>query len=71
MNLNSAYTPVHSLDAFSEAYLVMPHYKYTLNGLIQSDRVQFSHHNVRYLIYQALCGLKHLVDIGIVHKVLF
>ena len=47
-------------------YLVMELMDANLCQVIQMD---LDHERVSYLVYQMLCGIKHLHSVGIIHRV--
>ncbi len=50
------------------SYLVMELMDANLCQVIQMD---IDHERMSYLLYQLLCGIKHLHSAGIIHRVLF
>ena len=53
---------------FSDRYLVMELMDANLCQVIQMD---LDHERMSYLLYQMLCGIKHLHSAGIIHRVFF
>jgi len=65
IGLLNAFTPQKSLDTFSDVYLVMELMDANLCQVIQMD---LDHERMSYLLYQMLCGIKHLHSAGIIHR---
>ena len=68
IGLLNAFTPQNSLDEFQDVYLVMELMDANLCQVIQMD---LDHERMSYLLYQMLCGIKHLHSAGIIHRVSF
>ncbi|MPC73897.1 Mitogen-activated protein kinase 8 [Portunus trituberculatus] len=66
IGLLNAFTPQKSLDEFQDVYLVMELMDANLCQVIQMD---LDHERMSYLLYQMLCGIKHLHSAGIIHRV--
>lgn len=66
IGLLNAFTPQRSLDEFQDVYLVMELMDANLCQVIQMD---LDHERMSYLLYQMLCGIKHLHSAGIIHRV--
>jgi c-Jun N-terminal kinase len=64
--LLNAFTPQKSLEEFQDVYLVMELMDANLCQVIQMD---LDHERMSYLLYQMLCGIKHLHSAGIIHRV--
>lgn len=62
----NAFTPQRNLDEFQDVYLVMELMDANLCQVIQMD---LDHDRMSYLLYQMLCGIKHLHSAGIIHRV--
>lgn len=62
----NAFTPQRTLDDFQDVYLVMELMDANLCQVIQMD---LDHERMSYLLYQMLCGIKHLHSAGIIHRV--
>ncbi|MCP9266393.1 Mitogen-activated protein kinase [Dirofilaria immitis] len=58
------YTP-KTLDEFSDLYIVMELMDANLCQVIQMD---LDHERMSYLLYQMLCGIRHLHAAGIIHR---
>jgi mitogen-activated protein kinase 8/9/10 (c-Jun N-terminal kinase) len=75
VHLINAYTPQEQLSDFEEVYLVMDYMDYPLRALILERNKQFQGlnggRNMSFLIYQLLCGVNHLHQAGIAHRVNF
>ncbi|KAF0292512.1 Stress-activated protein kinase JNK [Amphibalanus amphitrite] len=65
IGLLNAFTPQKTLDEFSDVYLVMELMDANLCQVIQLD---LDHERISYLMYQCLCGIKHLHKAGIIHR---
>ncbi|PAA72747.1 hypothetical protein BOX15_Mlig028252g1 [Macrostomum lignano] len=65
IGLLNAFTPQSSLDDFNEVYLVMELMDANLCQVIQMD---LDHERMSYLLYQMLCGIKHLHSADIIHR---
>ncbi|XP_058803445.1 stress-activated protein kinase JNK [Phymastichus coffea] len=65
IGLLNAFTPQRSLDEFQDVYLVMELMDANLCQVIQMD---LDHERMSYLLYQMLCGIKHLHSAGIIHR---
>jgi serine/threonine protein kinase len=63
----NAFTPQRSLEEFQDVYLVMELMDANLCQVIQMD---LDHERMSYLLYQMLCGIKHLHSAGIIHRVI-
>lgn len=66
IGLLNAFTPQRSLEEFQDVYLVMELMDANLCQVIQMD---LDHERMSYLLYQMLCGIKHLHSAGIIHRV--
>ena len=64
----NAFTPQRTLEEFQDVYLVMELMDANLCQVIQMD---LDHERMSYLLYQMLCGIKHLHSAGIIHRVRF
>lgn len=67
IGLLDAFTPQKSLEEFQDVYLVMELMDANLCQVIQMN---IDHERISYLLYQLLCGIKHLHSAGIIHRVL-
>lgn len=65
IGLLNAFTPQRSLEDFQDVYLVMELMDANLCQVIQMD---LDHERMSYLLYQMLCGIKHLHSAGIIHR---
>ncbi|CAH1795632.1 unnamed protein product [Owenia fusiformis] len=65
IGLLNAFTPQKSFDEFQDVYLVMELMDANLCQVIQMD---LDHERMSYLLYQMLCGIKHLHSAGIIHR---
>lgn len=68
IGLLNAFTPQRTLEEFQDVYLVMELMDANLCQVIQMD---LDHDRMSYLLYQMLCGIKHLHSAGIIHRVSF
>lgn len=66
IGLLHAFTPQRTLEEFQDIYLVM---EFMDASLCQVIRMQLDHDRMSYLLYQMLCGMKHLHSAGIIHRV--
>ena len=67
VGLLNAFTPQKTLEEFTDMYIVMELMDANLCQVIQMD---LDHERMSYLLYQMLCGIKHLHSAGIIHRVL-
>ncbi|KAK4337422.1 hypothetical protein RND71_043879 [Anisodus tanguticus] len=65
IGLLNVFTPQKSLEEFQDVYIVMDLMEANLCQVIQMD---LDHDRISYLLYQMLCGLKHLHSAGIIHR---
>lgn len=65
IGLLDAFTPQKTLEEFQDVYLVMELMDANLCQVIQMD---IDHERMSYLLYQLLCGIKHLHSAGIIHR---
>ncbi|XP_014677598.1 PREDICTED: stress-activated protein kinase JNK-like isoform X1 [Priapulus caudatus] len=65
IGLLNAFSPQKSLEEFQDVYLVMELMDANLCQVIQMD---LDHERMSYLLYQMLCGIKHLHSAGIIHR---
>jgi len=65
IGLLNAFTPQRSLEEFQDVYLVMELMDANLGQVISMD---LDHERMSYLLYQMLCGIKHLHSAGIIHR---
>jgi c-Jun N-terminal kinase len=66
ISLLNVFTPQSTIDTFNDVYLVMELMDANLCQVIQMD---LDHERISFLLYQILCGLKHLHSAGIIHRV--
>ncbi|CAG2106067.1 unnamed protein product, partial [Medioppia subpectinata] len=66
IGLLNAFTPQKSLEDFQDVYLVMELMDANLCQVIQMD---LDHERMSYLLYQMLCGIKHLHAAAVIHRV--
>uniref|UniRef100_A0A8C1UR50 Stress-activated protein kinase JNK n=1 Tax=Cyprinus carpio TaxID=7962 RepID=A0A8C1UR50_CYPCA len=67
IGLLNVFTSQKTLDEFQDVYLVMELMDANLCQVIQ---MELDHERLSYLLYQMLCGIKHLHSAGIIHRVL-
>ncbi|KAG5266355.1 hypothetical protein AALO_G00230090 [Alosa alosa] len=67
IGLLNVFTPQKSLEEFADMYLVMELMDANLCQVIQ---MELDHERLSYLLYQMLCGIKHLHAAGIIHRML-
>ncbi|XP_054166912.1 stress-activated protein kinase JNK-like [Oppia nitens] len=65
IGLLNAFSPQRGLEDFQDVYLVMELMDANLCQVIQMD---LDHERMSYLLYQMLCGIKHLHAAGIIHR---
>uniref|UniRef100_A0A671Q2M3 Stress-activated protein kinase JNK n=1 Tax=Sinocyclocheilus anshuiensis TaxID=1608454 RepID=A0A671Q2M3_9TELE len=65
IGLLNVFTSQKSLDEFQDVYLVMELMDANLCQVIQ---MELDHERLSYLLYQMLCGIKHLHSAGIIHR---
>ncbi|XP_077999736.1 stress-activated protein kinase JNK-like isoform X2 [Glandiceps talaboti] len=65
IGLLNAFTPQRTFEDFQDVYLVMELMDANLCQVIQMD---LDHERMSYLMYQLLCGIKHLHSAGIIHR---
>uniref|UniRef100_A0A0K0EPE0 Stress-activated protein kinase JNK n=1 Tax=Strongyloides stercoralis TaxID=6248 RepID=A0A0K0EPE0_STRER len=65
ISLFNAFTPQTTYADFTDLYIVMEKMDATLQQVIQ---MQLDHERISYLLYQMLCGIKHLHAAGIIHR---
>ncbi|XP_065319288.1 stress-activated protein kinase JNK-like isoform X2 [Gordionus sp. m RMFG-2023] len=65
ISLLNAFTPQSSFEDFQDVYLVTELMDANLCQVIQMD---LDHERISYLLYQMLCGIKHLHSAGIIHR---
>ena len=65
IGLLNAFTPQKTIDEFSDVYLVMELMDANLCQVIQ---MELDHERMSYLLYQMLCGIKHLHSAAVIHR---
>uniref|UniRef100_A0A8C6DV67 Stress-activated protein kinase JNK n=1 Tax=Moschus moschiferus TaxID=68415 RepID=A0A8C6DV67_MOSMO len=65
IGLLNVFTPQKSLEEFQDVYIVMELMDANLCQVIQ---MELDHERMSYLLYQMLCGIKHLLSAGIIHR---
>lgn len=65
IGLLNAFSPQREVDEFNDLYIVMELMDANLCQVIQMD---LDHERLSYLLYQMLCGIKHLHSAGIIHR---
>jgi len=65
IGLLNAFTPQKKVEEFQDVYLVMELMDANLGQVINMD---LDHERMSYLLYQMLCGIKHLHKAGIIHR---
>lgn len=66
IKLLDVFTPQLEFRNLSEIYIVMELMAYSLDYVI--PRVELKHEHISYIIYQLLCGLRHLHSAKIIHR---
>ena len=64
IGLHNLFTPATSLEDFEDVYIVMELVDANLCRVIG---IELDHNRMSFLLYQLLCGIKHLHSAGIVH----
>ncbi|XP_056432496.1 LOW QUALITY PROTEIN: mitogen-activated protein kinase 8 [Gadus chalcogrammus] len=65
IGLLNVFTPQKTQEEFQDVYLVMELMDANLCQVIQ---MELDHERLSYLLYQMLCGIKHLHAAGIIHR---
>uniref|UniRef100_A0A5S6QUL0 Stress-activated protein kinase JNK n=1 Tax=Trichuris muris TaxID=70415 RepID=A0A5S6QUL0_TRIMR len=65
IGLLNAFTPQKCVDEFNDLYIVMELMDANLCQVIQ---MVLDHERMSYLLYQMLCGIRHLHAAGIIHR---
>ncbi|XP_046875790.1 mitogen-activated protein kinase 9 isoform X2 [Hypomesus transpacificus] len=65
IRLINVFTPQKSLEEFQDLYLVM---ELMDASLCQVIHMELDHERMSYLLYQILCGIRHLHSAGIIHR---
>uniref|UniRef100_A0A452S9S1 Stress-activated protein kinase JNK n=1 Tax=Ursus americanus TaxID=9643 RepID=A0A452S9S1_URSAM len=65
ISLLNVFTPQKTLEEFQDVYLVM---ELMDANLCQVIHMELDHERMSYLLYQMLCGIKHLHSAGIIHR---
>lgn len=65
IGLLNLFTPATCLDDFQDVYIVMELMDANLCRVIG---IELDHDRMSYLLYQLLCGIKHLHSAGIIHR---
>ncbi|KAK6293375.1 hypothetical protein J4Q44_G00357010 [Coregonus suidteri] len=65
IGLLNVFSPQKSLEEFADVYIVMELMDANLCQVIQ---MELDHERLSYLLYQMLCGIKHLHNAGIIHR---
>ncbi|XP_075056947.1 mitogen-activated protein kinase 8-like [Mixophyes fleayi] len=65
IGLLNVFTPKKSLEEFQDLYIVMELMDANLCQVIQ---MELDHERMSYLLYQMLCGIKHLHSAGIIQR---
>lgn len=65
VSLLDAFTPQKTLEEFKDVYLVMELMDANLSKIVPVD---LDHGRMSFLLYQILCGIKHLHCAGIIHR---
>ena len=65
LGLLNCFTPQKSLEEFLDLYIVMELMDANLCQVINMD---LDHERMSYLLYQMLCGIKHLHLAGVIHR---
>uniref|UniRef100_A0A8C7TFX8 Stress-activated protein kinase JNK n=1 Tax=Oncorhynchus mykiss TaxID=8022 RepID=A0A8C7TFX8_ONCMY len=65
IGLINVFSPQKSLEEFADVYIVMELMDANLCQVIQ---MELDHERLSYLLYQMLCGIKHLHAAGIIHR---
>jgi len=65
IGLLNVFSPESNFEEFSHVYLVM---ELMDASLCQVINLELDHERLSYLLYQLLCGIKHLHSAGIIHR---
>lgn len=65
IGLLNLFTPQKTLQEFTDVYIVMELMDRDFNAVIS---MELDHQRISYLIYQLLCGIKHLHSANIIHR---
>jgi len=65
IKLINVFSPQNSLDDFQDVYMVM---ELMEANLCQVVNLELDHERLSYLLYQLLCGVRHLHAAGIIHR---
>lgn len=65
IRLINVFTSQKSLDEFQDVYMVM---ELMEANLCQVVNLELDHERLSYLLYQLLCGVRHLHAAGIIHR---
>jgi len=66
VGLIDCFTPVGSIDSFTDVYMVMPLMGADLNNIIKTQKLSDDH--VQFLVYQIVRGMKYVHSAGIIHR---
>lgn len=64
LGLYNIFTPATSLEDFEDVYIVM---EFMEANLCQVIGIELDHDRISFLLYQLLCGIKHLHSAGVIH----
>ena len=65
IKLINVFSPQKCLDDFQDVYMVMELMEANLCQVVNSE---LDHERLSYLLYQLLCGVRHLHAAGIIHR---
>lgn len=68
VSLLDMFTPQRNFETFQDIYLVMEFMDANLHYAIRCGSIA-THDQLSFLVYQLLCGLKHLNSASIIHRV--
>jgi len=66
IELLDCFTPVNTIEDFSEVYMVTPLMDLDLNNIIKIQKL--TDDQVKFIIYQIMRGLKYIHSAGIIHR---
>ena len=68
IRLMNVFTSQKTLEDFQDVYMVMELMEANLSQVVN---LELDHERLSYLLYQLLCGVRHLHAAGIIHRFVF